>query len=106
MVVALALLLIASGPAPFTLVNGTTAGLSDITARASGSRGAWTALGPGRLSAGARGAVPALGGETCVFDIAAQTEGGRVQWSDVNLCDVRAVTLNRRADGILWVDYD
>ena len=27
-------------------------------------------------------------------------------WSSVNLCDVRSVTLNRRPDGTLWVDYD
>ena len=28
------------------------------------------------------------------------------EWTDVNLCDVKVVTLNRRSDGTLWVDYD
>jgi hypothetical protein len=106
MVAALAFLLLAGGPGTFTLANGTGSTLESIAARTVGSGGDWQTLGPRRLSPGARGNVPALGGEACLHDIQAQSEGRRLLWVDVNLCDVRSVTLNRRQDGTLWVDYD
>jgi hypothetical protein len=106
MVAALAFLLLVGGPGPFSLGNGTGATLESIAARTVGSRGEWQTLGPGRLSPGARGNVPAFGREECLHDIQAQSEGRRLRWADVNLCDVRSVTLNRRPDGTLWVDYD
>lgn len=106
MVLALLLALMVSEPGPFTLVNGTSTTLERIAGRPSNpGSGEWRGLGPGRLSAGARGAVPALGGEMCAYDIKATAGGATVEWHDVNLCDVRTVVLNRRADGIVWVDY-
>ena len=50
--------------------------------------------------------MPAPGGELCAFDIRAKVDGAEFTWPSVNLCDVRSVTLNRRPDGTLWVDYD
>lgn len=105
MFAALALFLLASGPVPFTLVNGTGAPLSGISTRLSGSSGEWRPLGHGQLPPNARGAVPALGGEDCAWDIRAEAGGSWLVWADVNLCDVKSVTLRRR-DGTLWVDYD
>jgi hypothetical protein len=29
-----------------------------------------------------------------------------VTWTDVNLCDVKSVTLNRNESAGAWVDYD
>jgi hypothetical protein len=105
MLQALALLLIAGGPVPFTLVNATGAPLASLSVRPIGAAGAWQSLPPGRLSPGARGAVPAIAAEVCAFDIEAEIGGNRLRWSDVNLCDVRSVTLRKRGE-ILWVDYD
>jgi hypothetical protein len=50
--------------------------------------------------------MPAPGGQICAFDLRASTGGAPATWSSVNLCDVKTVTLNRRSDGTLWVDYD
>jgi hypothetical protein len=56
--------------------------------------------------AGARGAV-AFNDDDCAFDIQAKLAGGATAiWSGVNLCDAKAVTLNRSASGELWIDYD
>jgi hypothetical protein len=42
----------------------------------------------------------------CAFDLQASLPDGRtVVWPGVNLCDAKVVTLNRRAGGELWVDY-
>jgi hypothetical protein len=103
---ALALLLLAgSGPAPFTLANGTAAPLEEVALRAVAAT-EWRPLAPGPLPAGARLALPSPGGEACLFDIRATSAGRSYQWRDVNLCDVKVVILNRRADGILWADYE
>ncbi len=102
-----ALLLVAafSTPGPFTLVNGTGTTLTTLSIRAADGRGNWRALG-GPLVSGQRSAMPAQGGELCAFDIRGRVDGAEFTWSSVNLCDVRSVTLNRRPDGTLWVDYD
>ena len=105
MVMALALLLTLGGPAPFTLVNGTDAPLAGLAAQPVGGEGRGRPLGVQRLSPGARVNLPALGGETCAFAIEAEGGGGRLRWSDVNLCDVKIVTLRQRG-ATLWVDYD
>ena len=43
----------------------------------------------------------------CAFDIQATLQGvGTVVWPGVNLCEVKAVILNRNASGALWVDYE
>lgn len=42
----------------------------------------------------------------CAFDLQATLPDGRVVvWPRVNLCEARVVTLNRSANGDLWVDY-
>jgi len=101
----LAALLMIEHLAPFTVVNGTGVVLEQLSIRPAVG-GEWRPLGPGRLSPGARGQAPAPAGEDCAFSIRAVVGGTTREWADVNLCDVKAVTLNRRADGTLWIDYD
>lgn len=105
MVVALALLALLGGPAPFTLVNGTDVPLSGLTVRQIGGSAPTQTLVAGRLSAGARMAVPAPIGDGCAYALEGEDGGIRLRWNDVNLCDVKSVTLRRRGD-TLWVDYD
>ena len=102
-----ALLLVAvfSTPGPYTLVNGTGTTLTTLSIRAADGRGKWTTL-SGPLVARQRSAMPSPGGDLCAFDIRGRVDGAEFTWSSVNLCDVRSVTLNRRPDGTLWVDYD
>jgi hypothetical protein len=101
----LALVLLAlSGPAPFTLVNGTGQPLASLSASPLVG-GTAQPLASSSLPPGARSAVPALGGETCAFVIEGESAGTRLRWSDVNLCDVKTVTLRRRG-ATLWADYD
>jgi hypothetical protein len=95
-----------STPGPFVLVNGSGSALTEIAIRQSSSSGQWKTLGGGALSAGARGNEPAPAGDLCAFDIRAKAGNSLVTWENVNLCDVKVVTLNRRADGTSWVDYD
>lgn len=106
--VGVALLLAAalSSPGPFALVNRTGAPLQTLSIRPADGSTSWRTLGAGQLSAGARADMPSPGGELCAFDIRARLSGADVTWPSVNLCDVRSVTLNRRPDGTLWVDYD
>ena len=43
----------------------------------------------------------------CAFDIRANVAGaGPTTWTDVNLCAVKSVTLNRDGSAGAWVDYD
>ena len=45
--------------------------------------------------------------EDCAFDLRATLPDGRtVVWPGVNLCQVKVVTLNQKAGGALWVDYE
>lgn len=99
-------LLLVASPSPFTLVNGTGATLDALEIRSAAGSGPWQGLPPGRLSPGARSGVGAREGEICAFDIRGTAQGQQLVWPGVNLCDVKVVTLNRRADGTLWVDYD
>jgi hypothetical protein len=105
----LALLLTASSPAiagasNFTLVNGTGAGLDELSIRRSGTT-EWKPLGHGP-SAGARTSMT-FSDPDCAFDIRATVSGtGPVTWAGVNLCDVKSVILNRDASVGPWVDYD
>ncbi len=104
-----ALLVIAPTPAlagasGFVLVNGTGAGLAELSIRRAGTTD-WKALGAAP-AAGARGQV-SFKDPDCAFDIRATVPGvGPVTWADVNLCDVKSVTLNRDATAGAWVDYD
>jgi hypothetical protein len=57
-------------------------------------------------SPGARGSIKFTDPD-CAFDIQATLQGiGTVVWSGVNLCEVKAVILNRNASGAIWVDYE
>lgn len=88
----------------FTLANGTSANMSAVSIRRSGTEG-WKPLGVSP-NAGARGAVT-FSDPDCAFDIQASLAGGGTQvWSGINLCEAKVVTLNRNDSGSNWVDYD
>lgn len=93
-----------AGASGFTVVNATGRDISQLSIRRFGTSG-WTSLGTAPR-AGARGAVP-FTDDDCAFDIQATLAGGvTAVWSGVNLCEAKAVTLNRSESGALWVDYD
>jgi hypothetical protein len=108
---ALAGLLLAAAASPalaaasgFTLVNGTGGALAALSIARSGTT-AWKPL-AGAPGAGARAPV-SFKDPDCAFDIQATLQGvGPVVWPGVNLCEVKAVILNRNASGALWVDYE
>lgn len=106
-------LALSPSPAPaqavnFTLVNNTDIAFTGLMVRRFGTQ-QWSPLvvSPTPVtSSGGRGAV-AFSNPDCAFDLQATLPDGRVVvWPRVNLCDARVVTLNRGADGSLWVDYD
>jgi hypothetical protein len=93
-----------AGASNFTLVNGTSGALAELSIRRAGTSD-WKPLGAAP-SAGARGAVQ-FSDPDCAFDIRATVPGaGPVTWAGVNLCDVKSVTLQRDAAAGAWVDYD
>ena len=94
----------AAGAGNFTVVNATGQDFAALSIRRFGTA-SWTGL-SAAPRAGARGAVQ-FANEDCAFDIQARLAGGATAvWSGVNLCDAKAVTLNRNASGAIWVDYD
>lgn len=95
-----------STPGPFALVNKAGATIETLSIRPADGSVGWRSFGAGAVPAGARSAMPSPGGQLCAFDLRARLGGAEVTWSSVNLCDVRTVTLHRRPDGTLWVDYD
>ena len=109
--VALSAALLALSPAPalagagnFTIVNATGLDITALSIRRFGTS-SWQSLGAAP-PAGARGAV-AFADNDCAFDIQATLKGGvTAVWSGVNLCEAKAVTLNRIESGAVWVDYD
>lgn len=55
---------------------------------------------------GGRGAAD-FTNDDCAFDLRATLPDGRtIVWPGVNLCQVKTVTLNQKAGGALWVDYE
>jgi hypothetical protein len=93
-----------AGASDFTLVNGTAGQLADLSIRRAGTQD-WKPLGSAP-AAGARGPMK-LTDPDCAFDIRATVPGaGPVTWTDVNLCDVKSVTLKRDQSAGAWVDYD
>ncbi|WP_300975578.1 hypothetical protein [Sphingomonas sp. LHG3406-1] len=106
MLVSVLLAAFLSEPGPFVLANASGGILSDLAIRPSDGSGSWRSMTPGALASGGRTAMPSPGGQLCAFDIRAKVGGTMVTWSSINLCDVKVVTLNRRSDGTLWVDYD
>lgn len=98
---------VAAQAASFTLVNKTDIDFTAMKVRAFGSS-EWQPLvvAPVPVArSGGQGAVD-FSNPDCVFDLQATLPDGRaVVWPRVILCDTRIVTLNRRANGELWVDY-
>ena len=93
-----------AGASNFTLVNGTSGGLAELSIRRAGTND-WKPLGAAP-SAGARGSIQ-FKDPDCAFDLRATVPGkGPVTWAGVNLCDVKSVTLNHDASAGAWVDYD
>jgi hypothetical protein len=94
----------AAGASNFTLVNGTGAGLAELSIRRAGSQD-WRPLGTAP-SAGARSTMK-FNDPDCAFDIRATVAGtGSVTWAGVNLCGAKSVILNRDGSAGAWVDYD
>ncbi len=93
-----------AGASNFTLVNGTSAPLANLSIKRAGTT-AWKPLG-NAPAAGARGPIN-FSDPDCAFDIRAEVAGKDVvTWADVNLCDVKSVTLNHDTTAGAWVDYD
>lgn len=93
-----------AGASNFTLVNGTDSPLQQLSIRRAGTQ-EWKTLGN---AAAAGAATPVqFTDPDCAFDIRAQVSGkGPVTWADVNLCDVKSITLKRDQSAGAWVDYD
>jgi len=91
------------GASSFTLVNGTTAALGQVSIRRAGTSD-WKPLGASP-SAGAKSAIQ-FKDPDCAFDIRANVAGSAVTWAGVNLCDVKSVTLRKDDSAGAWVDYD
>ena len=95
---------VSAGANGFSVVNNTGLNMTGLTIRRYGTKD-WKALGSAP-SPGARGAITFTDPD-CAFDIQATLQGvGTVVWSGVNLCEVKAVILNRNASGAVWVDYE
>jgi hypothetical protein len=95
---------VSAGANGFSIVNNTGLNMTGLTIRRYGTSD-WKALGSAP-SPGGRGAIKFTDPD-CAFDIQATLQGvGTVVWSGVNLCEVKAVILNRNASGAVWVDYE
>jgi hypothetical protein len=93
----------AGGAANFTLINGTDGSLGAITIRRVGTQ-SWKPLGAAP-PAGARRSI-SFSDPDCAFELQATVAGKPVTWTNVNLCDVKSVTLRRDMSAGVWVDYD
>ena len=95
---------IGGGAQNFTLVNGTSATLAQLSIRRAGTQ-EWRPLGTAP-SPGAKSSMN-FSDPDCAFDIQANVPGaGPVTWAGVNLCGAKSVTLNRDGSAGAWVDYD
>jgi hypothetical protein len=93
-----------AGAGNFTVVNATGHDITALSIRRFGTT-AWQSL-SAAPRAGARGTVQ-FSDADCAFDIQGALAGGvNAVWSGVNLCEAKAVTLNRNDSGSAWVDYD
>ena len=91
----------------FTIVNATSIDFTGLAVRRFGTN-QWLPLtvSPSPLPVAGRGAAT-FKDEDCAFDLRATLPDGRtVVWPGVNLCQVKVVTLNQKAGGALWVDYE
>ncbi len=106
---AIALSLLAAAPAfagasKFAVANESGADIKALSIRRVGTTD-WQPLG---VSINVRATTPVrFANQDCAFDLSATlSTGATVIWAGVNLCDVKLVTLNRNAAGLVWVDYD
>ncbi|MCW3796784.1 hypothetical protein OMW55_03055 [Sphingomonas sp. BN140010] len=107
-VAAFALLTAIAGPSlgaqrSIAIVNQAGGLLKELALRAPGAS-EWRPFAPG-LSPGARTSV-SVDDDGCAFDVRATSGNGPVVWPAINFCETKSVSLNRRADGLAWVDYD
>ena len=98
---------VAAQAASFTIINNTDIDFTAMKVRPFGSS-QWLPLVVSPVPVahgGGQGAVD-FSNPDCAFDLQATLPDGRtVVWPRVILCDTKLVTLNRRANGELWVDY-
>ena len=88
----------------FTVINGTGAGISQLSIRRTGTAD-WKPL-PAAPAQGAASNV-SFSDPDCAFDFRASlANGATAEWAGVNLCGTSRLTLRRRASGETWVDYD
>ena len=93
-----------AGAGSFVIVNSTGHDITKLAIRRFGTN-QWQSL-AGAPRAGGRGPIQ-FQDDDCAFDIKATLAGGiTAVWSGVNLCEAKAVTLNRIDSGAVWVDYD
>ena len=93
-----------AGAGSFIIVNSTGHDITALSIRRFGTS-SWQPL-TGAPRAGGRGTIQFEDAD-CAFDIQATLAGGiTAVWSGVNLCEAKAVTLNRIESGAVWVDYD
>ena len=88
------------------LINRTGEAIAGTSIRPTDGRSGWQPL-AGAQANGARVSIDVSTDAQCAFDIRARLASGKeLVYSGVNLCETSAVTLNQRADGTIWVDYD
>ena len=93
-----------AGASSFTVVNGTGSNISSLSIRRTGTD-SWTALSAAPGAGSSSGVT--FSDPDCAFDLRASLAGGgTATWSGVNLCGTSRLTLQRRASGETWVDYD
>ena len=96
-----------AGAGNFTIVNATGIDMTGLSARRYGTE-SWEPIVITPLpiaKSGGHGAAQ-FKNEDCAFDLRATLPNGQtVIWPGVNLCETHVVTLNRDANGNLWVDY-
>ena len=101
-------LILATGPAyadttTIALVNAIGEDVTSLDARKTGTS-SWSAI-PYAVRTGTGGPVT-FDTQDCAWDFRLKlTSGTVVNYGNVNVCEVKLVTLHRR-NGTLWVDYD
>ena len=95
------------GAAGLNLVNATGQTISNLYIRRVGTT-SWQPLvaSPARPATGSK-ATSAFSDPDCAFDLKVTLENSsEAIWPEVNLCEVKSLTLNRNDKGVTWVDYD
>ena len=101
-------LLLATGPAfadstTIALVNAIGEDAASLEARKTGTAN-WTSV-PYSARSGSSGPVT-FDTQDCAWDLRLKLSSGAVvNFGNVNVCEVKLVTLHRR-NGTVWVDYD